>query len=166
MNSKAMCLKEEPLRFHMKKISCIFGLLICISLPGTVIMEISGKILSILPEQQGEGRNGPWRKQDFIIETQGQYPRKVCISVWGDKIDQFSLKDGEFITASVNIESREFNGRWYTDVKAWKVDREGQEESFAGPDPSMPAGAPPSNDAPMPTDESIPPANEEDDLPF
>ncbi len=129
-------------------------------------MEISGTILSILPEQQGEGRNGPWRKQDFIIETQGQYPRKVCISVWGDKIDQFSLKEGEYITASINIESREFNGRWYTDVKAWKVDKEGHEGPQAGPVSSMPAGMSPPSDAPMPTDEPIPPAGQEDDLPF
>ncbi len=128
------------------------------------MMEISVTILSVLPEQSGEGRNGPWRKQDFIIETVGQFPRKVCISVWGDKIDQFGVNEGEQITASVNIESREFNGRWYTDVKAWKINRqhsgqEGQAESSVG-------GTPPPVEAPPPSEEPLPPLSEEDDLPF
>ena len=48
-------------------------------------LEISGKLLQILPEQTGTGKNGQWIKQDFIIETQEQYPRKVCFSAWGDK---------------------------------------------------------------------------------
>ncbi len=124
-------------------------------------MEISGNIIRLLPEKSGEGRNGPWRKQEFIVETDGQYPRKVCIAVWGDKIDQFALKEGERITAAVNIESREFNERWYTDVKAWKVTREA-----AGEEPgSAPQGTPPPFDAPPPAEEP-PGAQEEDDLPF
>ncbi len=124
-------------------------------------MEISGNIIRILPEKSGEGRNGPWRKQEFIVETNGQYPRQVCIAVWGDKIDQFALKEGERITASVNIESREFNERWYTDVKAWKVIRETAGEDIAG-EPQSPM---PPFDAPPPTEEH-PGAREEDDLPF
>ncbi len=128
------------------------------------MMEISGTILSVLPEQSGEGRNGPWRKQDFIIETGGQFPRKVCVSVWGDKIDQFGVKEGEHITASVNIESREFNGRWYTDVKAWKIGRQqSAEEVQAG---SSASGTPPPVEAPPPSEEPLPPLSEEDDLPF
>lgn len=128
-------------------------------------MEITGTVIKLLPEQSGEGRNGPWRKQEFIIETDGTYPRKVCIAVWGDRIDQFSLKEGEKITAAVNIESREFNERWYTDVKAWKVDRVtasgaggmGEPPPFA--EVPIPPEAPPSSDQP-------PLPSEEDDLPF
>ncbi len=124
-------------------------------------MEISGNIIRILPEKSGEGRNGPWRKQEFIVETDGQYPRKVCIAVWGDKIDQFALKEGERVTAAVNIESREFNERWYTDVKAWKITRE-----TVGDEPgSAPQGTPPPFDVPPPAEEP-PGAQEEDDLPF
>lgn len=88
-------------------------------------MEISGKIIQIMPEQSGNGRNGTWRKQDFILETEGQYPKKVCITVWGDKIDQFGMQQGDVVKAGIEIESREYNGRWYTDVKAWRVDKEG-----------------------------------------
>lgn len=84
-------------------------------------MEITGKIVQILPEETGEGKNGPWKKQNFILETQEQYPKKVCITVWGDKVNLQNFGENEIVTASINIESREYNNRWYTDVKAWRV---------------------------------------------
>ncbi|MCC5930027.1 MAG: DUF3127 domain-containing protein [Cyclobacteriaceae bacterium] len=84
-------------------------------------MEISGKIVSILPAQTGQGKNGVWKKQEFVMEIPGEFPKKVCLTVWGDKIDQWGIKQGDPVTASIDIESREYNGRWYTDVKAWKV---------------------------------------------
>ncbi|MBN4049735.1 DUF3127 domain-containing protein [Bacteroidales bacterium AH-315-N07] len=87
-------------------------------------MEITGKIIKILPLQTGTSQNGEWKKQEFILETPGQYPKKVCITIWGDKIDQFEIAEGDEVTASVDIESREYNERWYTDVKAWKVEKE------------------------------------------
>jgi len=95
-------------------------------------MEITGKIISILPEETGEGRNGPWKKQNFILETQEQYPKKVCITVWGDKVNLQSFGENEMVTASINIESREYNSRWYTDVKAWKIIKAGQQGSAPG----------------------------------
>lgn len=86
-------------------------------------LDISGKVVLVLPEQTGTGKNGQWMKQDFIIETQEQYPRKVCFSAWGDKTAVVkSLKPGVMINVSFNAESREFNGKWYTDLKAWKID--------------------------------------------
>lgn len=85
-------------------------------------MEIQGKIVQVLPLQSGEGRNGPWKKQEFVIETEGQYPKKICISMWGDRIDDAVIQEGNEVTASIDIESREYNGRWYTDVKAWKLE--------------------------------------------
>ncbi len=88
-------------------------------------MEISGKIIQILQEVNGMGKNGQWRKQEFILETQATYPKKVCITVWGDNIDSFGMKAGDEVTASIDIESREYNGRWYTDVKAWKMEKGG-----------------------------------------
>ena len=91
-------------------------------------MEISGKVINLLPEQSGNGKNGVWRKRDFILETtSAKYPKKVCISVWGDKIDQFNVREGQTVTASIEVESREFNGKWYTDVKAWKVEKQGED---------------------------------------
>jgi len=85
-------------------------------------MEIKGKLIQLLPLQTGEGKNGQWRKQDVIIETQAQYPKKVCISIWGDKINESQLQIGNELNVSFDIESREYNSRWYTDVKAWKVE--------------------------------------------
>lgn len=119
-------------------------------------MELEGKIIQINPLQSGEGKNGTWKKQDYILETKTQYPKKVCITVWGDKIDQFALQQNEDVKLSIELESREFNGRWYTDVRAWRVERHanaGPENSYSASEPEI---LPPSNDPPM----------EEDDLPF
>ena len=84
-------------------------------------MDISGKIIQLLPVQTGQGKNGTWKKQEFILETGDTYPKKICIAVWGDKIDMGSFKTGDMIDVSFDVESREYNGRWYTDVKAWKI---------------------------------------------
>jgi hypothetical protein len=88
-------------------------------------MEISGKIVALLPEQSGQGKNGTWKKQEYILETAGQYPKKVCFSVWGDKIDQFNVKTGDAVEVSFDVESREYNQRWYTELRAWKVAKQG-----------------------------------------
>ena len=87
-------------------------------------MEIKGRIIQILPLQSGESKTGStWRKQDYVLETIETYPKKVCFNLWGDKIDQFGPNQDEDVTVHFDIESREYNGRWYTDVKAWKIDR-------------------------------------------
>lgn len=85
-------------------------------------MQIQAKLIQILPLQTGTGRNGEWKKQDVIVETFDQYPKKICISIWGDKIDNSVLQVNNSLDISVNIESREFNSKWYTDVKAWKIE--------------------------------------------
>jgi hypothetical protein len=84
-------------------------------------MDITGKIIQFLQVQSGQGKNGTWKKQEFILETGDTYPKKVCIAVWGDKIDMGSFKTGDLVDVSFDVESREYNGRWYTDVKAWKM---------------------------------------------
>ena len=85
---------------------------------------ITGEVTDVLDEESGQGKNGIWRKQQFIIETTGQYPKQVAVVQWGDNIDKFGIKKGETVTAHIDIQSREFNGRWYTDVKAWKITRD------------------------------------------
>ena len=119
-------------------------------------MEISGKIIRVLSLQQGEGKNGPWKKQEYVIETTDKIPRKVCFSLWGDKIDQFRLTEGAEAEVSFDVESREYNGRWYTDVKAWKVMKKqasGNGADGQGPLPDYISG--------MPAEDAPP-----DDLPF
>ncbi|MCF0049616.1 DUF3127 domain-containing protein [Dyadobacter sp. LJ53] len=88
-------------------------------------MELTGTVIALLPEVTGQGKNGAWRKQEFILEIPSQYPKKVCIALWGDKIDQTNLQINDQVTASIDVESREYNSRWYTEVKAWKVDKAG-----------------------------------------
>ena len=108
-------------------------------------MELEGRIIQINPLQSGEGRNGTWKKQEYIVETKSQYPKKVCVTVWGDRIDQFSLQQNEEVKLSIELESREFNNRWYTDVRAWKVER----AASGQPDTPEPDILPPSNDPPL-----------------
>ena len=105
-------------------------------------MEVSGKIIEILPVKSGQSANGEWRKQEYVLETEAQYPKKICFMAWGDKIDQFNIQKEETIEVSVDLESREYNGRWYTDVKAWKVLRHGSDadgsQSFGSRDSNAP----------------------------
>ena len=117
-------------------------------------MEINGKIIELLPEKSGQSANGNWRKQEYILETSSQYPKKVCFMAWGDKIDQFANKQGESLVVSIDLESREYNGRWYTDVKAWKVSRDGNQD-YSEPNPQ-------NNEDEVPTNWG----HSDDDIPF
>lgn len=117
-------------------------------------MEIQGKIVQILELQSGIGKASQkeWKKQEYILETlDSQYPRKICFNLWGDNIDRIALQVGEEVTVQIDIESREFNGRWYTDVKAWRVDR--GLVSLSGVAPQMPGAVPP---APAPGMSAVP----------
>ncbi len=119
-------------------------------------MEISGKLIELLPEQTGQGKNGnEWRKKSFVIETlDEQYPKKVCIDAWGDRADSLnSFAIGSELSVSFDIESREYNGRWYTNVKAWKI--EGKAGASSSENPPLPSGS-----------ELPPPPEPTDDLPF
>ena len=84
-------------------------------------MNIKAKVLQLLPLQTGIGKNGEWRKQDIIVETDGEYPKKICVSIWGDKINEKQLQIGNQLDIYFELESREFNSKWYTDVRAWKI---------------------------------------------
>ena len=89
------------------------------------------------------GKKGEWKKQEFIVEVPGQYPKKVCLSCWGDKIDQSKLTVGDTVTVSIDLESREYNGRWFTEARAWKVSKAGAgNESVPAPmeEPPYPVG--------------------------
>ena len=86
-------------------------------------MDIQGKLIMLLPLQSGTSAKGEWKKQDAILETIETYPKKVCISFWGEKADELKIvKEGAIIKVHFNIESREYNGKWYTDVRAWKIE--------------------------------------------
>ena len=77
-------------------------------------LELIGKIINKLPVQTGISQRGNWSKQEFILETQDSFPKKICMNVWGgDKVEELArFNIGENLKVSVNIESREFNNRW------------------------------------------------------
>lgn len=87
-------------------------------------LEITGKLVQKLAMQSGTSAKGnTWQKQEFVIETGDQFPKKICANLWGDKADQLNQYNiGDMVKVSFDLESREFNGRWYTDVKAWKLE--------------------------------------------
>ena len=120
-------------------------------------MEIKGRIVQVLPLQSGIGQSSgkEWKKQEYVLETQDQYPRKVCFQRSGSRIEQYPVAEGDEVTVSFDLESREFRGRWYTDVRAWKIEK--------GAGASVPPTTPtPDTDLLPPP----PPASAEDDLPF
>ena len=102
----------------------------------------------------------------FVIETFDTYPRKVCFTVMGDKINDVKRYNvGDTVKVHFNAESREYMEKWYTDLRAWKIDAaaEGgnnampQNDNFnAGFAPSNAASMPQGFEAPMPTDEDMP----------
>jgi hypothetical protein len=86
-------------------------------------MELTGKLIKMLEPESGEGKSGTWHKQTAVIETGDKYPKPVAVSFFGSELsDQIRKKFiGEDITVSINVESREYNERWYTEIKAWKI---------------------------------------------
>lgn len=130
-------------------------------------MEVTGRIIAVLPEQGGVSKAGnEWKKQEYVLETQEQYPKKVCFQIFGaDKIAQYAIQAGEMLTVSFDIDSREYQGRWFTNINAWKVER------AMSPEPGMPEMTP-DNFAPAsapvapPAAPDFGPANPVDDLPF
>jgi len=105
-------------------------------------MQITAKLIQLLPLQTGVSKNGEWKKQDIVVETGDRFPKKMCISIWGDKINPSQLNAGNMLTIDFDIESREYNGRWYTDLKAFKVDSANAANNAAPPRSSSGYGFP------------------------
>lgn len=95
-------------------------------------MELKGKIIHVLDKRTGVSKKdgNPWSTQEFVIETEEQYPRKMVFSVFGeDKLRQMDIKVGETLTVSFDIDAREYQGRWYNDIRAWRVQRDEVEQA-------------------------------------
>jgi hypothetical protein len=118
-------------------------------------LKLTGTVTELLDPQTGQGKSGTWTKQEFIIETEGdKYPKSVCIEIWGDKVETPDV--GDKVTASINIESREYNKRWYTNVRAWKIE---VEPGLVSPKPKAS-----SKSKPDPVEEPV--QSDDSDLPF
>lgn len=121
-------------------------------------MEFEGTVFKIMEPVSGTSARGTWKKQDIVFEIPGEFSRKICVTFFGDRADDAaSLKEGDTANVSVNVESREYNGRWYTDIRAWKMVKKTADVSA----PAMP----PVNDAPF-NEDTMPASADVDDLPF
>jgi hypothetical protein len=120
-------------------------------------LSVKGKIDQILKPESGTSRAGKeWNKQEFVIETDDQYPKKVCFTLFGDKVSLVNgLSAGEEVEVSFNMESREYNGRWFHNINAWKIEKS-SDSNMPVPPPEFGMGDIP----PEPADE------EAGDLPF
>ncbi len=129
-------------------------------------MEIVGKVVQLGTLTEGNSPRGPWKKQELIIETLEQFPKKICLMCWNERVnDANSFFVGQTIKAQIRIESREFNGKWYTDVTAFRLDIDQPT--------AQPAAQPMNQTPPQMPQQPLPPMNEDyfasdngDDLPF
>ena len=126
-------------------------------------MEFEGVVYKILPPTSGTSARGEWKRQDVVFELPQEFSRKICVTFFNKDSEVAQLHEGMACTVSVNVESREFNGRWYTDVKAWRVQPKVAESAPAAPSaPAMP-DMPPFAEEPAFVSGG---AAEVDDLPF
>ena len=123
-------------------------------------MDLTGKVIAVLEPRGGVSKTGnPWKVQEYVIETEESYPRKMCFDVFGeDKINQFNIQMGERLTVSFDIDAREWQGRWFNSIRAWKVERVSTEQMPSASDVPFP----PMNAAPVDFSAN----DEKDDLPF
>lgn len=109
-------------------------------------MEIKGKIKQRLTPVVGTSSKGDWTKQEIILETSETYPKKVVIGFWKDLVEKIQAVPLESeINVHINVESREYNGRWYTEVKAWKFEelsKKKEEKEFKPTDHELPIEPP------------------------
>lgn len=104
-------------------------------------MEFEGKVLTVLPPVSGTSARGEWKKQEVVFEQDGEFGRKVCVSFWGDKAaDAAGLREGDRVSVAANVESREYNGRWFTEVRAWKLSKQAPATAPVEQMPPMDAG--------------------------
>ena len=85
-------------------------------------MHIQGKVIRVYDVQVGESQRGTWKKREFILETYAKIPKKVCMVLKGELVDSIQINEGESLRVSIDIESREFKEKWYTEVRAWKIE--------------------------------------------
>lgn len=139
-------------------------------------MDITGRIIAVLPERGGiSQRSGAeWKAGSYVLETQEQYPKKVCFDVFGaDRIQQFNIQVGEMLTVSFDIDAHEYNGRWFNSIRAFRVDRNIQ-PAPVGVAPAAPMVAPvaaspvaaPAPAAPAPEAAPFGEDSADSDLPF
>jgi len=133
-------------------------------------MELTGRIIAVMEPRSGvSARSGnPWMTQEYVIEIPGQYPRRCLFNIFGeDRIKQFNIQNGEDLTIQFDIDAREYNGRWFNDIRAYNVIR-GQVPPVANTieTPFPPVQGQSDAAAPFPPAPETASENSADDLPF
>ena len=131
-------------------------------------MDLQGKIIVALPERSGVSARGEWKSQSFVLETHDAYPKKVVFDVFGaDRLARFNIQVGQEVMVSFDIDAHEYQGRWFNDVSAWRVQR-GVVTPAAAPESVAAAPAAPSADSivAQPAPASAAEEGTADDLPF
>ena len=132
-------------------------------------MEVQGKIILKLPLLTGTAKatGRDWKKQEYVLETINEpYPRKVFFDFFGERADQYPLEVGDTITLSFDIESREFQGRWFTNIRGWKAEKMQPSAPAQQAAPQAATTAAPAQEAPAPDPDFTPDGDGTDDLPF
>ena len=127
-------------------------------------MEIIGKAIAALPVKSGVSqRTGEqWQSREYVIETQEQYPKKICFEVFGtDKLKEFNIRNNDLIKVHFDITAREYNGKWYNSIRAWKVEHANQDGSVVGSTAASPVAQAQATAAPATAVHES-----EEDLPF
>lgn len=131
-------------------------------------MEITGKIIDVLPERSGTSARGEWKVQSFVVETQEQYSRKMVFDVFGaERLQRFNITGGNMVTVSFDIDAHEYQGRWFNNIRAYDVrhvDAAAAQAAgqTAAADPQTTQAAP----APFPPAQPDAAGESTDDLPF
>lgn len=89
-------------------------------------MELQGKVVKILDAQRftSQKNGNEYVRNGFVVETTGQYPRRVAFSVMGDeRFTTMSIVVGGTYNVSFDVESREWQGKWFTECQAWRAVR-------------------------------------------
>lgn len=122
-------------------------------------MQVTGKIIAVLPYRQGVSNNGEWMSQDYVIEyADGNFNRKVCFTIFGkDRIEKANVTVGDMVTVYFDIDAHQYAGKWFTDIRAWKVERDAvQAQQPAQPQQQVQQPAQPDPFAPQPQEGVLP----------
>ena len=133
-------------------------------------MELQGRVIAVMEPREGTSARGPWKSQQYVIETHDQYPKKMVFDIFGaERIDQFAIKAGVEILVSFDVDAHEYNGRWFNNIRAWNIQRVDAAAAQAGNMPPAAAPIAPQSQPAAGSQAPFPPAASDsaaDDLPF
>jgi hypothetical protein len=97
-------------------------------------LVVLGKISKVLDKVSGTSKSSgkDWVKQEFVLKTDDQYNNLYAFTLFGDeKVENFGKynKVGDTVKVSFNVNTNEYNGKYFTSLNAWSIFKEGGSES-------------------------------------